>query len=137
MANTLSNPDQIKNGYAVDELGRLPILLEIFTSHHKMAPLDLFNRLKSFYSKDERESVLHWLTDFGPETPHPSAKLLSYPPLGPAVQKIGEQLWLILRIPIAIKPAISPWTAAILSVCLQPHRSGGSRLAYHDQHSIS
>ena len=33
-----------------------------------MAPLDLFNRLKVLYSKDERESTLHWLTGFDPET---------------------------------------------------------------------
>jgi len=33
-----------------------------------MAPFELFNWLKAFYSKDERESTLHWLTGFGPET---------------------------------------------------------------------
>ena len=92
MRPSVIDPGQTKNASTVDASAWPRILLESFTSHHQMAPLDVFTRLKALYSKDERESTLHWLAGFGPETPPRIAQLLPYQRLGLAAQNVCELL---------------------------------------------
>jgi len=54
-----------------------------------MAPFNLFNQLKAFYSKDERESAFHWLTGFNFETLQLARSFSPYsPPTQPAPQNV-------------------------------------------------